>query len=195
MGALADCELIRESVLGQPANALSTLALLIAGVVIARRHDLRWIGIATFATGIGSFLFHGPMAPGAEWIHDTTLVWLILVIVGWGRSWAGWTHLPGLAFLGLVFSGVPLLADPVAIALSAAILGIFWFTDRTLATWGPLALLGVAAVIGRLGATGGPLCQPTSIWQPHALWHVAAAAAVAWWALGRPEPEVSESAP
>jgi len=187
MGALADCELIRESVLGQPANALSTLALLIAGVVIARRHDLRWIGIATFATGIGSFLFHGPMAPGAEWIHDTTLVWLILVIVGWGRSWAGWTHLPGLAFLGLVFSGVPLLADPVAIALSAAILGIFWFTDRTLATWGPLALLGVAAVIGRLGATGGPLCQPTSIWQPHALWHVAAAAAVAWWALGRPE--------
>lgn len=188
MGALADCELIRDSFLAQPANALSTLAVVIAGCFIARHPHVRWIGIATIATGIGSFLFHGPMAPGAVWIHDTTLVWLILVIVGWGRSWQRWTHLPGLAALGVVFAGIPLAADPVAIALTAAALGLILFADRTIATWGPLALLGAAAVIGRLGATGGPLCDPNSIWQPHALWHMTAAIAVAWWALGRPAP-------
>lgn len=194
MGPLADCELIRESFLAQPANALSTLALVFSGAVVARRADLRWVGIAIFATGVGSFLFHGSMAPGAEWIHDTTLVWLILVIAGWGRVWERWTHLPGLVVLGVVFAGVPLVADPVGVALTAAVVGVFLFADRTIATWGPLALLGVAAVVGRLGATGGPLCQPTSFWQPHAFWHLAAAAAVAWWALGRPESEVRESA-
>jgi hypothetical protein len=52
---------------------------------------------------------------------------------------------------------------------------------------GPLALLAVVAVIGRLGATGGPLCDPDSLWQPHGLWHVGAAVVVVWWALRRRE--------
>lgn len=187
MGALADCELIRESFLAQPANTLSTLAFVLVGLFIARRPDVRWVGLATIATGVGSFLFHGPLAPGAVWIHDTTLVWLILVIVGWGRSLERWTYLPSLGLLGVVFAGAPLAADPLAIALATGAIVGFYFTDRTISTWGPLALLGVAAVIGRLGATGGPLCDPSSIWQPHALWHMAAAAAVAWWALTRRE--------
>lgn len=53
---------------------------------------------------------------------------------------------------------------------------------------GPLLLLGVVAVIGRLGATGGPLCDPDSIVQPHGLWHLGAAITVLWWATLYPTP-------
>lgn len=188
MGALADCERIANSLLGQPANALSTLAFLVAGVVVARRPDLRWIGLAIFATGIGSFLFHGPMPRGSQWAHDVTLVWLIALIAGWGRPWERWTRLPGLAVLGVVFAGAPILADPLAVALTAAALGLVLIPDRSIHNLGPIAVLGLAAIVGRLGATGGPLCDPDSLFQPHALWHIAAAGAVAWWALGRPLP-------
>lgn len=192
MGALADCERIANSLIGQPANALSALAFVIAGVIIARRRDLTWIGVAVAATGVGSFLFHGPMAPGGVWIHDTTLVWLIAVIAGWNRPWERWTRLPGLALLGVVFAGAPLVADPVAIALTGAALGLILIPSRSLENLGPVALLGVAAVVGRLGATGGPLCDPNSLLQAHAIWHIGAATAVTWWALARPKQHLSE---
>ncbi|MGH8945846.1 MAG: hypothetical protein ACRDVL_06845, partial [Acidimicrobiia bacterium] len=192
MGALADCEQIANSLLGQPANALSTLSFLVAGIVVARRRDLTWVGVALVATGIGSFLFHGPMAPEGQWLHDTTLVWLIAVIAGWNRPWKRWTRVPGLVLLGVVFAGAPLVADPLAIALTATTLGLILIPDRSLHDLGPIVLLGMAAVVGRLGATGGPLCDPDSLLQPHALWHMAAAAAVAWWALGRELPDTSD---
>ena len=53
---------------------------------------------------------------------------------------------------------------------------------------GPLALLGFVAVVGRLGATGGPLCDPAAVLQPHGLWHLGAALALLWWALLYPTP-------
>ena len=43
-----------------------------------------------------------------------------------------------------------------------------------------------SAVVGRLGATGGPLCDPGSWLQPHGLWHISAAAALGWWAVAAP---------
>jgi hypothetical protein len=186
MGALADCELVKSALLGQPANTITTLAFMIGGLVVAQRPRLRWIGAALFATGIGSFLFHGPMPPRAEWAHDTTLVWLILVIAGWNRPWERWTLLPGLTVLGVAFLAAPLIADPVGVGLTVAALGLLLIPDRSFGNWGPMALLGLAAVIGRLGATGGPLCNPESLFQPHALWHIASATAVVWWALARP---------
>ncbi|MGH8948332.1 MAG: hypothetical protein ACRDXF_05675, partial [Acidimicrobiia bacterium] len=58
-------------------------------------------------------------------------------------------------------------------------------SDRSPAALAPLLLLAVVAVFGRLGATGGPLCDPGSLLQPHAVWHLGSALAVAWWALAR----------
>lgn len=192
MGALADCELVSSPLLGQPANSVTTLAFMIGGVVVGQRRDLRWVGVALFATGIGSFLFHGPMPPGAEWAHDTSLAWLILVIAGWSRTWERWTLLPGVGLLGVAFVAAPLAADPVAVGLSVAAVGLVLIPDRSLRNLGPLALLGLAAIVGRLGATGGPLCNPESLFQPHAFWHIASATAVVWWALARPKSEIRE---
>jgi hypothetical protein len=58
----------------------------------------------------------------------------------------------------------------------------------------PILLLGFAAIVGRLSATGGPLCRPESLLQGHGFWHLAAAIAVTWWALLR-HPETSAATP
>lgn len=177
-----DCELIGPGFFGQPVNALTTLVFVIAGLVVLRRSPARWVGFGMIATGLGSFLFHGPMPPGSEWAHDVSLAWLILLIAGIGQTWERWTRLPGLAALGVLFAVAPGVADPVAVALVvvAAIVQVRRDPRSTLILLGTVGALGI---LGRLGATGGPLCDPESLLQPHGLWHVGAAVMVAWWAM------------
>lgn len=182
-----DCERIVDGLLRQPVNALSTLVIVVGGVVIMRRPSMRWVGIALAATGLGSLLFHGPMPAWGEWIHDVTLAWLILIIAGWARSWEKLTHWPGLVVFGVLFGFFPALGDPAAVVLTVGALISLLARDRTRATIPPLLLLGTVALLGRLGATGGPLCRPDSLFQWHAVWHIGAAVAVVWWASGRPE--------
>ena len=184
VGAAADCELIGPGILGQPVNSLTAFAFVIAGaLILTRRPERGWIGVAAIATGIGSFLFHGPMPPGAEWAHDVTLAWLLLVVAVDARPDRSRWALIGLAVLGALFAAVPAVADPVAVVLAAIAIASVLRQDRSTVTVGALSLLTVSAVVGRLGATGGPLCNPESVLQPHGLWHVSAAVAIAWWAL------------
>lgn len=183
MGAAADCELIGPGILGQPVNTITTLALVVAGGTLLTRPRLRWVGIGLIATGVGSFLFHGPMPAASEWAHDVSLAWLILLVAGLGRSWESWTRIPGLTALAILFAVFPGVADPVAVVITAVALILILKDDRSVGTIAPLALLGVAAILGRLGATGGPLCDPDSLFQWHGVWHLAAAGAVTWWAL------------
>lgn len=185
MRVLRDCERILDSVLGQPANTLTAFAFVFAGVLIIRRSRLRWVGIALAATGVGSILFHGPMPPYSEWAHDVTLAWFLLTVAGVGRSWESWTRIPGVAALGATFAFLPPAGEPVIVGLTVLALLALVTQDRSWATFGPLLLLGVSSVVGRLGATGGPLCNPESLLQPHALWHLGSAFAVAWWSIGR----------
>lgn len=184
MGAAADCELIGPGFLGQPVNSLTTFAFVVAGaMLIVVRPDRRWVGIGLAATGVGSFLFHGPMPPGSEWAHDVTLAWLIAIVAGIGSRWERYSRLPALVVLALAFAVVPAMADPVAFALTALALLTVLRSDRSRPVMAPLLLLAVVAGYGRLGSTGGPLCDPESILQPHGVWHIGSALAVAWWAV------------
>jgi hypothetical protein len=90
-----------------------------------------------------------------------------------------------LVVIGTLVAVVPVIADPFAGVMTVVAVISILRRDRSAATIAPLVLLGVVAVFGRLGATGGPLCNPGSLFQPHAVWHLGAAAAVAWWALAR----------
>jgi hypothetical protein len=194
MGAAADCEAIGVGFLGQPVNTLTTLAFLVIGIaVMIRRRDRMWIGAGLIATGIGSFLFHGPMPPGSEWAHDTTLAWLLALIGSSGTRWEAVSRTPALIVLGAAFGLVPVIADPVAVLLTGFAVISLLASDRSPATWGPLALVTAAAVYGRLGATGGPLCDPGALYQPHGVWHVLAAVAVGWWAIGAPAAQSTTS--
>lgn len=185
MGAAADCETIGSGFFGQPINSLTTIGFLLAGaVVVIERRDRSWIGIGLIATGIGSLLFHGPMPPGSEWAHDLTLAWLLAVVAAAGSRWERTSRIPALVGLGILFALAPAVADPVAVGLTMVALFSLLRHDRSAVTLGPLFLLGAVAILGRLGATGGPLCEPGSLFQPHAVWHLGAAFAVGWWALG-----------
>jgi hypothetical protein len=189
MGAAADCELIGAGFLGQPVNSITTIGFVIAGlVVIGRRPDRRWVGIALVATGVGSFLFHGPMPPGSEWAHDVTIAWLLAVIAGIGTRAEKYSRFPALAVLAVCFALAPSWGDPIAVALTiVAIVSVL--RGRDYRALPPLALLALVAIYGRLGATGGPFCDPESVFQPHGVWHLGSAVAVAWWALAdRPQP-------
>ncbi len=183
MGASGDCEAIVHDLLGQPVNSLTTIVFVVAGAIMLRSLRLRWLGVAMIATGVGSFLFHGPMPRYAAWAHDVTLAWLILVIAGLGMTWERWTRLPGLSIIAVILALVSGAGDALAVALTIAALGLLLWRDRSLNTIAPLGLITVTAILGRLGATGGPLCDPSSLWQWHGLWHVAAAVGVAWWAM------------
>lgn len=187
MGAAADCEAIGTGFLGQPVNGLTTLGFIIAGVFVAsRRRDRRWVGIALGATGVGSFLFHGPMPAGNEWAHDVTIAWLLVVVAATGTRAEKYSRLPALVVLGIGFALAPSWGDPIAVALTIVAIGsILRGRDRRGALL-PLLLLALVAIYGRLGATGGPLCDPESLFQPHGVWHLGAAVAVTWWAVGAP---------
>lgn len=184
MGAAADCEAIGTGFLGQPINTVTTVAFLLVGVlVLIYRKERAWIGIGLIATGVGSFLFHGPMPGGSEWAHDVSLAWLLALIAGLGTRWEWISKGPALVGLGALFWLVPVIGDPTAVVLTALAVVSILVRERALPTWGPLALVSAAAVYGRLGSTGGPLCDPEALYQPHGVWHVLAAVAVGWWAI------------
>jgi hypothetical protein len=175
--AAADCELIRSEWWGQPINSATTAAFLIAGVVVYWQTRRVWAATALALTGVGSFLFHGPMPMGSEWAHDVSLAWLIVVIGVAGTPFERFGTWPALAGLAVLFGALPATADPIAVVLTAGAVVVI-IRQQTAPTGWALLLLTAGAIVGRLSATGGPWCRPESWLQGHGLWHLAAAASL-----------------
>lgn len=179
-----DCERITDAFLSQPVNSLTSLAFVVAGlVVVARRPDRGVFAAAVMLVGLGSFAAHGPRWAGSEWLHDVTIAWvLILVVVEGSRRILPMGAVPGVA---LVFAIMPVANDAILSVLAAAVIGRELLPSRrTPVTLWAVGLLGVGALIGTLSRTGWPLCDPDSLLQGHAVWHVLAAAALAVWGVG-----------
>lgn len=138
----SDCEILHAGWLGQPVNALSSLAYVAAGVYVLRR-DVplgRTLAGALGAVGVGSVLYHGPMPSWAEPIHDGSIVALAAaVLVAWAHQ--RFRRPPAVTFV----------------------------------------LFVTAMAVNLLTRTGEPLCQPSSLLQGHAAWHILTAVAVASW--------------
>jgi hypothetical protein len=83
----SDCEALREGVLGQPVNALSSLAYVVAAAYVLRRGGPPVLALALALVGVGSVLYHGPMPPGAGPLHDASLlaVPVAALAVAWRR--------------------------------------------------------------------------------------------------------------
>jgi hypothetical protein len=143
---------LRGGWLGQPVNALSSLAYVVAGGYVLRRGGRGALvpAIALGAVGAGSVLYHGPMPTGAELAHDGSIVALAVAApLSWLRR-------------------APRRPPAAALVVGAA-----------------------AIVVNLLTRTGAPLCQPDSVLQGHAAWHILTATAIALW-LGRPKDQRCE---
>lgn len=195
-----DCEAIHDGWLLQPVNAVSSLAFSLAGVLLmawarsAVGHErlLRLVfGTAMIATGVGSFLFHGFDSDVTQFLHDITFlvtVWILAVInVAEIRRWSrpvGW----GIVAVGSGTFSVVLLLQPLAtnvltVVVSAALVAadlLLWRRgeSRSTAYWLALGAMLLAVIAFVLGRSSGPLCDPESILQGHAAWHLLAAASI-----------------
>jgi hypothetical protein len=205
---MVDCERIVSGFLGQPANAVSSLAFLVSAAWIftlafrrerTNRAALVVLALAVGANAVGSFARHGPDPSWAQWAHDAAIVAVLLFIavhaIARTRGWRPTAEI-GAYVMGLIAVGVGLAAihgasDPFAGTLAAsAVVGevASLSGDRRTPSITPrskaiargvgLAAIAFGGVAYLFGRTGSPLCNPASWFQWHALWHVLVAIAL-----------------
>jgi hypothetical protein len=196
----SDCESIGVGVLAQPVNAFSSLAFVVFGFIVlfsmraqgqTERVNRLIIAMLMIATGIGSVLFHGPQGPASHFLHDVTILLTMTAIVA--MNLAGileWTERRVLVILlsvGIAVSVVlltwPSSTNVVAGIALAALVGqdIALHRSGSINTrWWIAAVvaMAVALLFFIAGRTGGPLCDSSSLFQGHALWHILAATAL-----------------
>ena len=197
--AESDCERIRDGLTAQPVNTISSLGYVIVGAWILGRVARREVprrgvgvafGLAMIAVGLGSVAFHGPGSQVGRFFHDYSIAVLLLVIIAADlislrRSWVP-------AAVGTVAAAAVLIAFPdssnavdATLIVTALVLEALVHragarpSRRDRVAYGvavtALAIAGAAQLLGR---TDAPLCDPDSIWQAHALWHLLTAIAL-----------------
>ncbi len=191
---LSDCEAIGGGWLEQPVNAWSSLAFAGVGVGIAatagnaelrERNDRLVFGGLLIATGIGSFLFHGPQPSAAQFLHDVTFLaalWFLIVTNVTGaltdRSRTGVTLL-GILLIAVVLGAGASTNAVTGVLVVALVVSevVLWRTVRPDPTWYGVAIAALLVGLGlfTMGRTGSALCDPGSLLQAHAGWHALAA--------------------
>lgn len=195
-----DCEEIHDGLLNQPINAWSSLSFSAVGLLIVlsawhasgRERVARVVfGLLMIATGIGSFLFHGPQPAGSHFAHDITFlatVWFLAVLnLTEALSWqpeSGWiTFGGGVGVMSILLIAVP---DSTNI-LTGIVLGGLVLADlaihrrgRIIGWWYGIALGAMVIAAGFLvvGRSSSPFCDPESSLQGHGGWHLFAAIAL-----------------
>jgi len=196
----SDCEFLDSGLLVQPLNAVSSLAYSVVGAAIVvwafgvsgHNRVVRIVfGVFMIATGIGSVMFHGPQGLGSQFLHDITFLTALLFLAVFNltgarlrRVSAGWAFF-GAAWIGLV---IALIVSPgVTNVLMVAVVVVLVISDVALfrqtarwTKWYVTGLVASAAAVSMfvLGRTDGVLCDPSSTFQGHAVWHVLGAVAL-----------------
>jgi hypothetical protein len=197
--AFTDCELRDGWLFEQDVNAWSSAAYLVAGALIllnvARRAWPRAFAVLAAMTvleGVGSLAYHGASTDAGAAMHDAALVGVLGFCAGWharpGRAARAATAGALAAFLVALALHAAALAvtDAVVVGLVVVIASSIARDHRrgvsTAGSVGLAVLLAVALLTWAAGTPDSPLCEPDSLLQPHALWHVLTAAAITMWA-------------
>lgn len=161
----ADCEAISQGFLAQPVAAISSLAFLGAAGWLARRRPASGPGRTAATTYAG-----------------------LVALVGAGS----------VAYHGPQGPAAQVLHDaPIVLVLAMGAVVPVLRAARGRTPFAPHAgtparIAGAALVSGltayALGRTGSPACDPTSLVQPHAAWHVLMAVALGAWGAALWEP-------
>jgi hypothetical protein len=191
------CEAIADGFLREPVSAVSSLAYVVAAVLVlalarGRRTPPRAVPVyaaLVAGIGVGSVVQHGPDPAWADLAHDLPLVATLCLVAADGvaalrgrdRSWWWWVA-PTAALVPAIVL-VPRPADVAQAVVAAVAVVVTLLRVRRTPAARPrvlvaVGLLGVGAAVGTLSRAGGPLCDPTSLWQGHAVWHVLSAAAL-----------------
>ena len=183
----SDCEHIGQGLLAQPANTLSSLAYVLAGLLILGRAAVARPGariapavyaVTVIGVGIGSAAFHGPMPAWGRFGHDLSIAAVLAFVIGYEVAIArGASATRGLVmFVAITGACAVLDAALVTGAVVAEIGASRSATGRATADGRPwIAIIGVVtigALLNALGRTDAPLCAPESPVQLHAVWHV-----------------------
>jgi hypothetical protein len=209
-----DCELLGGGDLAQPVNAITSLAYVAVGLIIAvlalRRRGPQWesllFSVLLATVGLGSVAFHGPQPDGARLMHDLpimlTAVFMLVhdVRVVWPgtprsvlpvATIAATALAAASAGAGVAATGVVL----IAVAVVEVVIYRRRLRPRSLpqrrADMAIVVVVAAGAASWLLGRTDSPACDPDSVFQLHGLWHGLSAVAfgVWWWlALGSTAP-------
>lgn len=196
--AASDCERCRPGLIAQPANTVSSLALVASGALMLRSMHRRGsatpaetaVAWASVAAGLGSVAYHGPGTAFGRYLHDASLLALLgSVAVADAERVTGRTASP--AALAAVPAMSLAAAHPASSMGAQLVLGLAATAGeaaRFASSPGPGgarwrrrlegAVAGAGALAHVLGRTGGPWCAPDHVVQPHAAWHVAMATSV-----------------
>lgn len=198
--ALEDCEAARSWLGAQPVNTASSLAYLAAAGVILwscrRGAGSGWLVLAAglVAESAGSAAFHAGAGTVGATLHDAALVAIVAHLGGWHAGWAlrvgsdiapAVSLVAAVAFLPLAVTVSGATSVVVGLAVVVLVAGEVRARRCGLAPVLELRLVAVASVAVLAwwtGRTGGALCRPGSLLQPHAVWHVLSAATVVLWA-------------
>jgi hypothetical protein len=202
------CEPLAAGLLREPFSAVSSLAFVVAGLVIlvgirdgwprprsaapldSAQRDARIVfGLLVIGIGLGSVVQHGPNPWWADLAHDLPLLGVLAFVgadavadlSGRRRAWWWWVG-PTLALVPLVHLA-PRAGDLAQVGVAVVSIGLSAVRAARRpalrrVTGWALGILAVAGAIGRLSDTGGPLCFPGSWWHGHSFWHVGASVAL-----------------
>lgn len=196
VAAAVDCESLHPGWPQQPANAWSSLAFVAVGgalAIRARSPAGRLVGVGAVLVGAGSLLFHGDDGDFGAWLHDWSIVALLLFLmfsVRWGGGVRPWITGLSLAAVGTaallwVASGAgEWVGGALALGVGAREV-VLWPTRDRLPMTAALGSVGAGGLLTILGRSGGPWCAPESALQPHAGWHILAALALGFYAVAR----------
>lgn len=200
-----DCETLTRATLGQPVNAWSSLAFSVVGLAVVawawssfgrERHFRIVYGLALAATGVGSFLYHGPQGAGSGFLHDVSFLVAVVVLItantftalGWSER-RQWTAVVVVSVVVCaVVAAVPTVTNVLTAVAAAALVGSAVLVQRSGAVdrvWFIVSVgaLALAVLSFALGRTDSPLCEPGSWAQFHAGWHVMMAVALGAYAV------------
>ena len=205
----SDCEEIGTGFLAQPVNAITSLAFTVVGlamigwarVAVGRERTVRWLFVlAMAATGLGSFLYHGPQWTGSRFLHDVTFLAVLAILVvadmAAARRWRDRTMALALGGVVALSSVILLIAPDITNVLTGIGLVLLAGSDLMLfgrsgrgSPWylAAIAMFALALVALVLGRTGSPVCEPGTVLQAHGLWHLLAAGALGAYAVATGE--------
>lgn len=196
------CEGLRDSLIRQPANAWSSLAFVAVALWVAARLSRRarsgravlagaetalFLG-ALVMVGLGSAFYHASLTFIGQ-VFDVSGMYFVATFILLHRLGPRWNLSPVWSVLGFVFANGVLMAAQVTTpsirrivfgVLLVAALGVEWRSSRAGRAWLALgaALMAFAFAIWLVDRRR-LVCDPGSLLQGHAAWHLLGALAAA----------------